>query len=108
MPKVLSYTPSWLARNTSGFQVFAESTRSGSTNGLKPPQPSSSSPKQVSRLIARRGTQIFVAVGNEIRWADLVYLKDYEAEKNATRKTTPVSLDSYPESLFRVGAQSAS
>lgn len=35
---------------------------------LRPPGP--------YRTIARRGTEIFVAVGKEIRWADLVYLKE--------------------------------
>lgn len=28
------------------------------------------------RTIARRGTEVFIAVGKEIRWADLVYLKE--------------------------------
>jgi hypothetical protein len=98
MPKILGYTPSWLSRNTSGFQVFSDSLKNTPANGLK----TQSSPRSVSRLIARRGTHIFVAVGNEIRWTDLVFLKDYETEKNQARRSTPASLDSYPESLFRV------
>lgn len=33
------------------------------------------------RTIARRGAEVFVAVGKEIRWADLVYVKElYEVK----------------------------
>jgi hypothetical protein len=98
MPRILGYTPTWLARNTSGFQVFSDSSNTEPANGLKQQQPNLA----VAPLIARRGTQIFVAVGNEIRWADLVFLKDVEIEKKVSRQATPGSLDSAPESLFRV------
>jgi nucleoporin NUP82 len=98
MPRILSYTPSWLARNTSGFQVFAETPKQAASSGVK----SQAAAHTVSPLIARRGTQVFVAVGNEIRWTDLVYLKDYEAANSGSRKTTPSAADNAPESLYRV------
>jgi nucleoporin NUP82 len=99
MPKVLSYTPPWLSRPSPGFKVFYDPPKSTSTTAEAAPA--------VSRTIASRGTQLFVAVGNEIRWTDLVYLKDYYSEKESTRKQTPVSLESAPESLFRVGCYPA-
>lgn len=96
MPKVLSYTPPWLSRPSPGFKVFYDPPKATPANA-----PDASAPA-VSRTIASRGTQLFVAVGNEIRWTDLVYLKDYYGENSSTRKQTPLSLDSAPESLFRV------
>src|ERR1700753_1615849 len=88
MPRVLGYTPSWLSRPSMGFQIFSDS---------KTPKES-----QVVRLLARHGTQIFIATqNNEIRWSDLVYLKDYEADARS-RRATPASDVSFPETLFRV------
>jgi hypothetical protein len=88
MPRVLSYTPSWLSRPSMGFQIFAD--------------PKSPKETHVARLVARHGTQIFIATqNNEIRWTDLVYLKDYEADARS-RRATPSSEVSYPETLFRV------
>ncbi|KAF2673284.1 hypothetical protein BT63DRAFT_451320 [Microthyrium microscopicum] len=96
MPRVLEFTPGWLARNRPGFDLFAAKPKSTPTPDVTP----QTGP---SRTIARRGTQLFVAVGNEVRWTDLVLLKDFEAERNSrSRKATPLSLDSVPESLFRL------
>lgn len=40
------------------------------------------------RTIARRGTEIFTAVGKEIRWADLVYLKEaWESKQPKERRS---------------------
>ena len=33
------------------------------------------------RTIAQRGTEVFIGVGREIRWADLVYLKEAWEDK---------------------------
>ena len=95
MPKVLSYTPPWLSRPSPGFRVFYDPPKSTPANPESAPA--------VSKTVVSRGTQLFVAVGNEIRWTDLVYLKDYYSENASTRKQTPLSLESAPESLFRVG-----
>lgn len=76
MPRVLSYTPTWLSRGAPGFDVFDQSSsRSKSprkftngTNKLQKPGP--------KRTIAHRGNEIFVVVGNEIRWANLLHLRE--------------------------------
>ncbi|KAL6359443.1 hypothetical protein LRP88_06864 [Fusarium phalaenopsidis] len=76
MPKVKSFSAAWLSSNTPGHRLFepSEASRSralevGYSSRKKPiPGP--------RRTIARRGTEIFVAVGREIRWGDLAYLKD--------------------------------
>ncbi len=78
MPKVISYTPAWLSKPNPGHEIFtakAASAQNASSNG------SSSSNKRTGkpgprRTIARRGTEVFIAVGKEIRWADLVYLQE--------------------------------
>lgn len=70
MPKVLGYTPEWLARPSPGYDIFAPKASTG--NGI------SSKKKDfgAQRTIATRGSEIFVAVGYEVRWADLVSLKE--------------------------------
>ncbi len=85
MPKIISYTPAWLSRPSPGFDVFSAST---------PPATNGTSPQKVDgidedepyvgpqRTIARRGTEIFVAVGKQLRWSDLCMLKDdWEAKE---------------------------
>ncbi|KAL5118736.1 hypothetical protein ACEQ8H_003413 [Pleosporales sp. CAS-2024a] len=74
MPKVLSYTPPWLARPSPGYQLFAPKQANGSA--LIPPKKKDFGPR---KTIATRGSEVFVAVGHEIRWADLVNLKEGEA-----------------------------
>ena len=39
------------------------------------------------RTIAHRGTEVFIAVGREIRWADLVYLKEAWEDKEQRKKS---------------------
>lgn len=70
MPKVLSYTPDWLSRPSPGHQLFAPKQTNGAAS---PTKRKDFGPK---KTIATRGSEIFVAVGHEIRWADLVNLKD--------------------------------
>jgi len=97
MPKVISYTPAWLSKPNPGHEIFAPSSKdvnypslSAVSTGKKGPKPG---PR---RTIARRGTEIFVAVGKEIRWADLVYLKEawedkQERDKDSRRRGRGVS-----------------
>ncbi|KAI0597672.1 nuclear pore complex protein An-Nup82 [Biscogniauxia sp. FL1348] len=78
MPKIKSYTPAWLSSPSPGHDLFTPSSSDGY-----------SVPKTITkpgprRTIARRGTEVFIAVGREIRWADFVYLKERWQEK-ATR-----------------------
>ena len=93
MPKILSYTPPWLSRPEPGFHLFNSSQgtlssphreRRGSENlsnrhATKPYQ-------GPTKIIAHRGTEVFVAVDNKLRWSDLCMLKDDYDEKDALRK----------------------
>ncbi|ORY12991.1 hypothetical protein BCR34DRAFT_600283 [Clohesyomyces aquaticus] len=74
MPKVLGYTPAWLARPNPGFDLFAPKTPSTprNTNGTRQHEPAC--PRKT--MATRDNTELFVAVGNEIRWADLTKLKE--------------------------------
>jgi nucleoporin NUP82 len=71
MPKVLSYTPDWLSRPNPGYHLFAPKQTNGNGAGAKKKQ--DFGPR---KTIATRGSEIFVAVGHEIRWADLFNLKE--------------------------------
>ncbi len=74
MPKIKSYVPSWLNEPAPGHKLFAPSTDDA---GLPNPQLYSNRAKLgPRRTIARRGTEVFVAVGKQIRWGNLVHLKD--------------------------------
>ncbi|OTA82616.1 hypothetical protein M434DRAFT_37050 [Hypoxylon sp. CO27-5] len=81
MPKIKSYTPAWLLPPSPGHDLFvpnpndAHSVSSYTSKGIHKNSP--------RRTIARRGTEVFIAVGKEIRWADLVYLKERWEEKQA-------------------------
>ncbi|KAI8634589.1 hypothetical protein F5Y19DRAFT_118019 [Xylariaceae sp. FL1651] len=81
MPKIKAYTPPWLSNPSPGHDLFAPSPNDAhhissyasiATSAIGP-----------RRTIARRGTEVFIAVGKEIRWADLVYLKERWQEKAA-------------------------
>lgn len=69
MPKVLSRTPAWLSRPKPGFELFQPKQTDTKT------QQKYEGPR---RTIAHRGSEVFVAVGKELRWADLSLLKDAE------------------------------
>lgn len=96
MPKIISYTPPWLSRPEPGSQLFASSQgilssphreARGSGNGSN--KNANGTNRQYlgpKRKIARRGTEIVVAVDNEIRWSDLCMLKDNYDDAERTRK----------------------
>ncbi|KAF2004103.1 hypothetical protein P154DRAFT_427758 [Amniculicola lignicola CBS 123094] len=65
MPKVIGFTPAWLTRPNAGYDMFTPKTAST--------EKASSGPQ---RTIATRGSEVFTAVGREIRWADLSRLKE--------------------------------
>lgn len=83
MPKILSYTPEWLSRPSPGYHLFAPKQTDGNGVVARRPEPGQ------RRTIATRGSEIFVAVGNEIRWADLVNLKE---ETQPAYRTLRVSI----------------
>ncbi|KAI9795336.1 MAG: hypothetical protein M1833_007248 [Piccolia ochrophora] len=91
MPKILSHTPAWLSRPSPGFELFSNLPshepfldtgnsrfpRYRTLPGLSEKRESYGLSTELGprRTIARRNTEIFVAVGTEIRWADVAYLK---------------------------------
>ena len=90
MPKIISYTPSWLSRPSPGFQVFntAQSPSAVQSEQKSFPGDNYYGP---TRTIARRGTEIFLAVGKKLRWADLTLLKDGYEEQLRTPSKKPKS-----------------
>lgn len=86
MPKITSYTPAWLSKPNPGHEIFtAKSTKTRNTHEPSFHGQIETSKKNAKpgprRTIARRGTEVFIAVGKEIRWADLVYLKEVWEDK---------------------------
>lgn len=81
MPKIKSYVPSWLNEPAPGHKLFAPATDDARqpTAPLYSPRPKPG-PR---RTIARRGTEVFVAVGKQIRWGNLVHLKECWEAKQA-------------------------
>lgn len=75
MPRIKSYAPSWLKEPAPGHKLFAESDEDAK---LLPSQFRTSSKAKPGprRAIARRGTEIFVAAGKQIRWGNLAHLKE--------------------------------
>lgn len=70
MPRVLARDPVWLSRSAPGFSLFQPEPE-GKSKVV--PENEHDGPL---RKIAHRGTEIFVAVGKELRWSDLGLLKD--------------------------------
>lgn len=87
MPKILSYTPAWLSNPSLGHEIFTASKQPTDTPAT-PVKFSNGTAKKIEkpgpkRTIAHRGSEVFVAVGKEIRWADLVIVKErYEEQQN--------------------------
>lgn len=73
MPKVLSRQPRWLDYNTPAYHFFQPSDKNRTTQDAQEHGP--------RRRIAHRGTEIFTAVGNELRWSDLAILKEAAEDK---------------------------
>ncbi|CAK7197437.1 hypothetical protein SEUCBS139899_000084 [Sporothrix eucalyptigena] len=110
MPKIRSFTPSWLSTDaTDGRGLFSPSSAStrrsnlGASTTASPHSSVYGSPKKQAyvpgpkRTIARRGTEVFVANGREIRWADLVPMKDaWEATQDGFNKSTTATSPSTP------------
>lgn len=80
MPGTLRYTPSWLSRPSPGFDLFTPKTQPPLAQDQT--KQKDTKPFGPTRTIARRGTEVFVVVGNELRWSDLVLLKEQWDEEN--------------------------
>jgi nucleoporin NUP82 len=78
MPRVIKRTPEWLVPPAPGHSLFS-STKTLKSSTEQAGSASSTSPL---RTIAKgRGTEVFIAVGNELRWADLGVLKQGAQQK---------------------------
>lgn len=88
--KIAEYTPAWLMKPNPGHSLFsgapakASSSFTTQSNGSSSVTAKSAKPGP-RRTIARRGTEVFIAVGKEIRWADLVYLKEAYEDKQSKK-----------------------
>ncbi|KAL9593611.1 MAG: hypothetical protein Q9219_007470 [cf. Caloplaca sp. 3 TL-2023] len=92
MPRILSYTPSWLSRPSAGFDLFTPSlpnTLPSTQTGYSVPLNGDRQEKEYQgplKTIAHRATEVFTVVDNQIRWSDLSVLK-YEWENSNGRRT---------------------
>lgn len=82
--RVKAYTPSWLSKPAPGHTLFAASADNLKSSTHSPFASKKKSRPGPRRTIARRGTEVFVAVNREIRWGDLVYLKESWIEKTGS------------------------
>jgi nucleoporin NUP82 len=93
MPKIKSYAPSWLNEPSPGHKLFEQS----GDDGRPSPTPYGKKPKPgPRRTIAHRGTEVFVAVGKQIRWGDLAYLKESWETKQHARSTSGTRIKREP------------
>ena len=90
MPKILARDPAWLARPSPGFHLFQPD--SSNSKAQRSPDVRYEGPL---RKMAHRGTEVFVAVGHELRWSDMNLLKD--AGDDVQRKYGAVYAAEAPE-----------
>ena len=83
MPQIVDYAPAWLSRPSPGASFFSASGTDKTASPAKHPRGlSDTSAKNEApyegptRILARRGNEVFVMVDNQIRWARLTSLKD--------------------------------
>ncbi|PGH36130.1 hypothetical protein GX50_00985 [[Emmonsia] crescens] len=95
MPKVIDYSPPWLSRPSPGATFFlsSRSEHSSQANRIAKGKGAGDTREQPyigpKRALARRGTEVFVVVDNQIRWSNLSTLKDeWQAEVRQKRKET--------------------
>lgn len=93
MPKILARDPAWLDRSTPASRLFkADSEAKGKTVRTLEHE-------GASRRVAHRGSEIFVAVGNELRWSELGLLKDAGEDLERTQRDAQ---EDGGERLYRV------
>ncbi|KAK1756231.1 hypothetical protein QBC47DRAFT_460087 [Echria macrotheca] len=88
MPRIKSFAPAWLNEPAPGHKLFeqpvGDSNYTGPLGYSKKPKPG---PR---RTIAHRGTEVFVAVGKQIRWGDLARLKEtWESSRHGSGIRAP-------------------
>lgn len=83
MPKILQRAPRWLDHGRPAHDFLQPAKKSSSDGKVRAANDNESARDGPSRNIAHRGTEVFFATGNELRWADLATLK--EAGEGGTR-----------------------
>ncbi|KAI5209620.1 hypothetical protein E4T39_00703 [Aureobasidium subglaciale] len=100
MARVLRHTPDWLSAPSAGYNLFQRSADTKAAAAAFRSANQKTDSRGPTRTIAHRGTEVFVLVGNEIRWSDLVMLKDaarddddqgYRASSDTLVLKTPVA-----------------
>lgn len=85
MPRVISYTPEWLMRPNPGYELFAPKS-----TAVKAPAVQGGAGRR--KTIATRNSEVFVAVGTEIRWADLELLKEGTGSYRTLKVSIPLPI----------------
>lgn len=106
MPEINSFNPSWLSSGQPGHEIFLPSTKDLKSSSYSNSKKAAKSGPR--RTIARRETEVFIAVGKEIRWADLVYLKDayedgQERRRGSRSRGEPSQYEEDHAQGYRVG-----
>ncbi|KAI9819082.1 MAG: hypothetical protein M1826_001212 [Phylliscum demangeonii] len=77
MPRILRSVVPWLVRPAPGGELFTTPTNSKTKKSSRP------GPR---RTVAHRGSEVFVAVGNQIRWTDLALVHQQWREQQERRR----------------------
>ena len=98
MPRIKSFAPGWLNHPAPGHRLFSLAREENTQPAPVLFKKTKPGPR---RTIARRGTEVFVAVGKQIRWGDLATLKDnWDSRSGGSRlrrEATDSSFDVYDE-----------
>ncbi|KAL3477374.1 hypothetical protein BJX99DRAFT_257624 [Aspergillus californicus] len=98
MPKVISYTPPWLSRPSSGASLFSRtSPKDESLKRFK-----ESEYNGPSRTLARRGNEIFTVVDNQVRWSSLTRLKDEWQQRARSKDTANQKADGDDDLSYKI------
>ncbi|KXT15387.1 hypothetical protein AC579_2195 [Pseudocercospora musae] len=76
MPKVIQRAPKWLDYGQPAHDFFQPANKSSINGKARAASEFESAKEGPSKQIAHRGTEVFYATGNELRWADLALLKE--------------------------------
>ncbi|EME84553.1 uncharacterized protein MYCFIDRAFT_133498 [Pseudocercospora fijiensis CIRAD86] len=76
MPKVIQRAPKWLDHGQAAYDFFQPANKSSINGKARAASELESAKDGPSKRIAHRGTEIFYATGNELRWADVALLKE--------------------------------
>lgn len=107
MPNVVSFTPPWLSRPSPGSSFFSgQSSDQVPSKASQGPSGKDTDTARYeaeyegpTRIIARRGTEIFTVVDNQIRWANLVTLRDeWRSQESENRKSSKQTKEGKKES----------